>query len=156
MSKETVVLNAGFEPLSVISWKKAIQLVFLGRAEIIETYQKVILTINNSFPRPKVIRLFKYIHLFFKPKILAFSRKNIILRDEFCQYCGSTDNLTIDHVIPKSRGGTNTWENVVAACFKCNNKKGSKTPEEAGLSLKRKPFRPKNDILLKKSFNLKL
>ena len=78
------------------------------------------------------------------------SRKNVLRRDRHrCQYCRSNDRLTIDHVIPKSRGGKDTWENLVAACVPCNNRKGSRTPEEAGMPLLRKPFRPSHVMFIR-------
>ncbi len=102
----------------------------------------VIRGINVTFPLPSIIRLSRYIRV--PMKKIELSRKNIIRRDNYrCQYCGvSSSNLTVDHVIPKSRGGTDSWENLVAACIPCNNKKANRTPEEAGMKLLRKPRKP--------------
>lgn len=122
-------------------------MLFLTKAEVVANRDgKVVRTVDDSFPLPSVIRLSKYIRIPFKRIVLT--RKNILRRDNNqCQYCGSRKNpLTIDHVIPKSRGGGDSWENLVAACVNCNNKKGNQTPEEAGISLIRKPKKP-NHIL---------
>ena len=128
--------------------QKALIMLFLTKAEVVANRDgKVVRTVDDSFPLPSVIRLSKYIRIPFKRIVLT--RKNILRRDNNqCQYCGSRKNpLTIDHVIPKSRGGGDSWENLVAACVNCNNKKGNQTPEEAGISLIRKPKKP-NHILL--------
>lgn len=102
-----------------------------------------------TLPFPSIIRLENYVRVHYKRVML--SRKNILRRDNHkCQYCGRSDlPLTIDHVIPKSKGGQDTWENLVAACIKCNNKKGDRTLEEANMKLIRKPFRPSHIMFLK-------
>lgn len=104
---------------------------------------------TTSMPFPSIIRLDRYIHV--QHKRVMLSRKNILRRDNHkCQYCGRSDlPLTIDHLIPKSKGGQDTWENLVAACIKCNNKKGDRTLEEAKMTLIRKPFRPSHIMFLK-------
>ncbi len=104
--------------------------------------KKIISSTNNKFPLPSVIKLNYYISRPYQKVFLT--RKNILRRDNYkCAYCGRSDlQLTIDHIKPKSRGGTDDWENLVAACIKCNNKKGDRTPEEANMKLKIKPFKP--------------
>jgi 5-methylcytosine-specific restriction endonuclease McrA len=99
-------------------------------------------SVRRAYPLPSVIRLSSYIRVPFKK--IELSRKNILRRDEFrCQYCGAKGpDLTIDHIIPKARGGTDTWDNLVSACKKCNNKKGNRTPEEAGMTLHTKVNKP--------------
>jgi len=140
----TLLLDSSFSPVEVIDWKRAIILLLTGRAEAIDCYDDIsIRSPRLSFQLPKTLRLFS-IHK--SSRTVKFSRFNVIFRDNFeCQYCGksgSVKDLTIDHVIPVSRGGRNTWENVVAACSPCNSKKGSKLLAEMGVKLKREPYRP--------------
>ena len=105
-------------------------------------------TVSSEFDFPSVIRLRKYTRIPFKNIVLT--RKNVMRRDgNRCQYCGSSSDLTIDHVIPKSRNGKDTWDNLVTACNKCNHKKGNKTPSEAGMNLKKEPYRPNHIIFLR-------
>ncbi len=129
--------------MSVISARKAIVLLFLGKAELLETSDgKLLHSVSMSMPFPSVLRLGFYVKIPYKNIIL--SRKNILRRDGHrCQFCGRSDiALTVDHVIPSSRGGEDTWENLVCACVRCNNRKGDRTPEEADMPLRRKPMRP--------------
>lgn len=138
-SKKVLVLNASYEPLNICNWKRAVILVFKGKAEQVEHNGKVIYA---NFNIPTVIRLRKYIKVPYKE--IPLTRKNLMYRDHCsCQYCGiKTSDLTIDHVIPSSRGGTDTWENVVASCQRCNVKKGNRTPKEANMHLLRHPRVP--------------
>jgi 5-methylcytosine-specific restriction endonuclease McrA len=129
--------------MSVINAKKAIVLLYLGKAELIEAHNGLqVRAVSMSMPFPSIVRLSMYVRVPFKNIIL--SRKNILRRDAHrCQFCGRGDiPLTIDHVVPLSRGGEDTWENLVCACVQCNNKKGDRTPEESNLPLRRKPMRP--------------
>lgn len=129
--------------MSIINARKAIVLLYLGKAELIEEHQHLrIRSVSDSMPFPSIVRLSMYARVPFKRIIL--SRKNILRRDGHrCQYCGRSDlALTLDHVHPSSRGGEETWENLVAACVNCNNRKGDRTPDEAAMPLKRKPLRP--------------
>lgn len=138
-----LVLNQNYEPIGVITARKAIVLLWLHKAELLETYDgKHIRAVSTSMPFPSVLRLGSYIRIPYKNIIL--SRKNILRRDGHrCQFCGRGDlSLTVDHVMPASRGGEDTWENLVCACVKCNNKKGDRTPEEAAMPLRRRPMRP--------------
>ena len=141
----TLLLDSSFSPVEVIDWKRAIILLLTGRAEAIDSYEEI----NIRSPRltlqlPKTLRLF---NLHRSSRTVKFSRFNVIFRDNFeCQYCGKSGtvkDLTIDHVVPLSRGGKNKWENVVTACSPCNSKKGNKLLKEMGLRLKRDPYRPK-------------
>ena len=141
----TLLLDSSFSPVEVIDWKRAIILLLTGRAEAIDNYDDInIRSPRLCFQLPKTLRLFN-IHR--SSRSVKLSRFNIIFRDDFeCQYCGKSGtvkDLTIDHVIPVSRGGKNTWENVVAACGPCNSKKGNKLLREMGVKLKRDPFKPK-------------
>lgn len=128
--------------MTITSAKKAIILIYLGKAEIIEKNNSFVRSVSTSLPLPSIVRLTRYINV--PRKRIILSRKNIIKRDNHqCQYCGSrTGPVTIDHVIPRDRGGQDTWENLVSACVTCNNKKGNRTPEEARLKLIRKPQKP--------------
>jgi len=140
--------------LSVCSVKKAVILMFLGKAEVVaEKRDKHIRSVSASFPFPTVIRLNSYIRVPFLKVLL--NRKNILKRDGYkCAYCGRSDlPLTIDHVIPRSKGGKDTWENLVAACYRCNNKKGNRTPAEANMPLLIKPYRPTHIMFIKNSVN---
>lgn len=147
-------MNQSYEPLSTCSARKALTLIFLTKADIIETRKdKSIKTISTIYPFPSVIKLNSYKRVPYRN--IELSRKNILQRDNyFCQYCGSKNlALTIDHILPKSRGGEDTWENLVTACFKCNNLKGNRTPQEAGFKLASKPIKPNYFMFLNKSIN---
>ncbi len=142
LSKFVLVLNQNYEPLSVCNVKRAIILVYLGKAEIIEQDSVRLKAAAWSIHMPLVVRLFLYVSVPHKKVIL--SRKNIIKRDNHqCQYCGSRlGPMTVDHIVPKKMGGTESWENLVCACVTCNNKKGNRTPEQAGIRLMRIPSKP--------------
>ena len=136
-----IVLNADYSPIHYASFKKGYNLVYKGKAEIIVSDDEDILVLTKKKKRPKVIRLTKYVNLPYRR--MNLSKHNIFKRDGFaCMYCGDDTNLTLDHVMPKSRGGENTWKNLVACCSKCNNKKDDRTPKEAGMKLRRKPLIP--------------
>jgi 5-methylcytosine-specific restriction endonuclease McrA len=143
LNAKVLILNQNYEPMSVINVKKAIVLLYLGKVELIEAHNHLkVHSVSMAMPFPSIVRLSVYVHVPFKKIIL--SRKNILRRDGYrCIYCGRGDvTLTVDHVVPLSRGGEDTWENLVCACVSCNNKKGDRTPEEAMLPLRRKPMRP--------------
>jgi 5-methylcytosine-specific restriction endonuclease McrA len=144
--ENTLLLNASFEPLKIISWQRAITLLFAGKVEVIEEYSREVHSVTFSIKLPSILRLLKYVRVK-KSRVVKFSRANIYARDRHtCQYCGSTFNsadLTFDHVIPVSRGGTKSWDNIVTACIDCNRRKGGQTPEEAGLRLIQKPMEPR-------------
>ena len=124
-------------------------MVHLQKAEMVEAHpDKIIHSPSREHPFPSIVRLNLYVRVPYRRIML--SRKNVLRRDRFkCQYCGEGDKLTIDHVFPKSRGGRDTWENLVAACIPCNNSKGSRTPEEAKMTLSRKPFRPSHVMFIR-------
>jgi 5-methylcytosine-specific restriction endonuclease McrA len=143
LNKNVLVLNQNFEPLSVCSAKRAVVMAYLGKVDIVETYDGLKFhSVASSIPLPSVVKLGSYIRV--THKRIMLSRKNIIKRDQRrCQYCGRTDMpLTVDHVVPKQIGGKDSWENLVCACVKCNNIKGNRTPDQAGLKLLSKPKRP--------------
>jgi 5-methylcytosine-specific restriction endonuclease McrA len=129
--------------MSVINVKKAIVLLYMGKVELIAANDALqVRSVSMSMPFPSIVRLSVYVRVPFKKIIL--SRKNILRRDGHrCLYCGRGDiPLTLDHVVPLSRGGEESWENLVCACVKCNNRKGDRTPEEANMPLRRRPMRP--------------
>ncbi|MEH7826866.1 HNH endonuclease [Gemmobacter denitrificans] len=140
-----LVLNADFRPLSYYPlslwpWQEAIKAVCLDRVQILAEYDATVRSQRAEFRIPSVVVLKEFV----KPqKRVAFTRFNLFLRDEFCcQYCGSKGDLTFDHVLPRSRGGITSWENVVAACSPCNLKKGSKTLKQMGMRLAKIPRAP--------------
>jgi 5-methylcytosine-specific restriction endonuclease McrA len=139
-----LVLNASYEPLSLVSVRRAIVLLLREKAELIEATEQMLHSTTCALPVPLVIRLVHYIHL--PRRSVPPTRSAVMLRDAYtCQYCGATPgrhNLTVDHVLPRSRGGQHSWHNLVTACNNCNQKKGSLTPEEAQMALRRKPFQP--------------
>lgn len=141
-----LVLNASFEPLHIVSWQRAIQLLFQGKVEVIEDSDHEIRTVRMTIRVPAVLRLLTYIPLKRKKQIVRFSRMNIFLRDSHqCQYCGGDyprSQLTLDHVIPVVQGGRKSWSNIVTACKPCNQRKGGRTPNQAGMRLIRKPQQP--------------
>lgn len=141
-----LVLNASFEPLHIVTWQRAIQLLFQGKVEVIENSDREVRTVRLTIRVPAVLRLIQYVPLVRKKTIIRFSRANIFLRDQYhCQYCGKQQpksNLTLDHVIPIVQGGSKSWGNIVTACKTCNQKKGGRTPQQAGLNLVGKPRQP--------------
>ncbi len=142
MGQDVLVLNQNYEPLNVCHTHRAVVLLVSGKAEIVADSRGYILTPTAKFPRPSVIRLAHQVRRA-RPQ-LKLSRRAVFRRDNFtCQYCGIQSNhLTIDHIIPRSRGGVHTWENVVSACPPCNRHKGGKTLEEAHMVLLHKPVQP--------------
>jgi len=141
MHSRVLVLNASYEPINVCTVRRAIVLILKGVARAEESSLHTIRSASLVMQAPSVIRLVEYIHVPFERKSL--SRKNILLRDHnTCQYCGEVfppQELTLDHVIPRSRGGDSNWDNLVACCRRCNNRKGDRTPEEARMKLLKKP-----------------
>ena len=155
--EQVLLLNITYEPLRIINWKKAITLLCLGKVEVIEEYGRDIHSVSFTIKLPSVVRLLKLVK---KPKSpIKFSRQNIYLRDKYrCQYCGlqhPTEELTYDHILPKSRGGKTEWENIVTCCVGCNRQKGGRTPTEARMNLVRKPTRPSWVPAIKVTIGLK-
>jgi 5-methylcytosine-specific restriction endonuclease McrA len=145
LSDNVLVVNQNYEPIITTSVKRAIVLVFLGKASMVEARRgHMIRSVSRAFEEPSIVRLEVYARVPHKQVML--NRKNIIKRDAgVCQYCGTTSGtMTVDHVIPRLHGGGDQWENLVCACDKCNNKKGNRTPEEAGMRLRSRPRRPSN------------
>lgn len=143
MDSSVLVLNQNYEPLNVCNSRRAIVMVFNGKAEVLELNGHVICTATTLYHCPSVIRLSNLIK---RPRPrLKLSRKEVFSRDRFtCQYCGKqTRDLTLDHVVPRSRGGIHSWENLVSACKSCNHRKGGKNPEEARMKLMSHPGEPR-------------
>jgi len=138
---QVLVLNSDFTPLNVTSLQKSVKLVLKGKAEVLKENIEKILTTSGEFVRPLIIRLLNYVK--FRTKPIKISRHRIYARDNHqCVYCGSKKSLTIDHVIPRSKGGLNTWINMVTSCFSCNVKKGDKSLEQSKMKLNSQPYEP--------------
>ncbi|ESQ33958.1 hypothetical protein EUTSA_v10008350mg [Eutrema salsugineum] len=140
-----LVLDISYRPINVVCWKRAICLEFMDKADVLEYYDQTVDSPSGSFYIPAVLRVPHLLQVVKRRRVKnSLSRKNILLRDDYtCQYCSSRENLTIDHVMPISRGGDWTWQNLVAACSRCNSKKGQKTVEEAHMKLLKAPKEPK-------------
>lgn len=145
---QVTVLSKDYEPLTYCDVRKAVTLLYLNKAEAVKNTNLFIRSVSNAFQIPLVIRLLYKTVKKFIPRV-KYSRKSIHNRDNYtCQYCGSTKNLSVDHILPVSRGGLSTWENTVTACQPCNSKKGNKTPQEANMQLRSIPKKPNmNDEL---------
>jgi 5-methylcytosine-specific restriction endonuclease McrA len=145
MNAAVLVLDVGMRPLRVENWQRAICDLFLGKVEVLEySKDRTIQGVSRSWPMPSVVRV---LHNFKRDRIrVKFSRLNIYTRDGFrCQFCGqrfASEDLTFDHVIPRSRGGKTTWENIVTACVPCNKSKSDRTPAEAKMRLLKTPRKP--------------
>ncbi|MHA7858655.1 MAG: HNH endonuclease [Henriciella sp.] len=148
--RPALVLNADFRPLSYYPlslwpWQDVVKAVFLDRVDIIAEYDHYVRSPSFEMRLPSVIALREFVR---QDRVPAFTRFNVFLRDGFkCQYCGSPDDLTFDHVIPRSKGGRTTWDNIVAACSPCNLKKGGRMPKDCGMHPTRKADRPSNYYL---------
>ncbi|AOS83995.1 HNH endonuclease [Chlorobaculum limnaeum] len=150
---KVLVLNASYEPLSICDARNAVLLLFCGKAMMVASHpEHRIRTVTESYPLPSIVRLTVFVQVEYRST--ALSRKNLFRRDGFrCQYCGGKEaELTLDHVIPKSRGGEESWENLVTACKPCNSKKGNRTPAEADMTLLKKPSRPSHITLMRQHY----
>ena len=142
MLHRVLVLNSTYEPANVCSTRRAVVLLLKGKAEAVETGGTVLHSERTAFAVPSVIRLVNYVRLP-HAESRGLSRRAVLARDGFrCQYCGSTRHLTIDHIVPRSRGGTTSWDNVVTSCAPCNVRKGACLPSEVGMSPAHKPRPP--------------
>ncbi|MEB3260155.1 MAG: HNH endonuclease [Cyanobacteriota bacterium] len=137
---QVLVLNASYEPLNITTWKRAMVMVLMGKAEGLEHDRRR--QLRPNLHQPTVIRLRQFVRVPYRQ--MPLTRRNVFQRDNhLCQYCGSgSDPLSIDHVVPRSRGGADVWENVTTACLACNVRKGNRTPREAGMPLRQEPRRP--------------
>lgn len=142
VNASVLVLNQNYEPLNVCNMRRALVLVIDGKAEVLEEYDCTVSSATRVFPSPSVIRL---IYMIRRPRPrVKLTRREVFIRDNFtCQYCGrQAGDLTIDHVIPRSRGGPHTWDNLVSACKTCNHRKGGKSLHEARMTLRSQPKEP--------------
>jgi len=148
-----LVLNQNYEPLNICRVRRAIMLIYWGRAEMLENGTGFIHSANNLFPVPSVVRL---VYMIKRPRLQRkLTRLEVFNRDHFtCQYCEKqTHQLTLDHIIPRYRGGKHTWENVVSACVPCNRRKAGRTPGEAGMRLVHHPAPPPHGIVFRIPFH---
>jgi 5-methylcytosine-specific restriction endonuclease McrA len=140
--QQVLVLNASYEPLNVCSVRRAHVLVYKGKAELIEELRQPLRSASDTYPWPHVIRLLVFVRV---PRAVKrkISRKALFARDGHrCVYCGSSGRLTLDHVVPRSRGGDSVWENVVTSCAPCNLRKGNRLPHEVEMRLRVQPRTP--------------
>lgn len=142
MAQRVLVLNADYSAISLCTVPKAFLLVYLNKAELVaKSEAEWLRTVSAAYSMPTIIRLNSYVKIPYKQVVL--NRQNIFKRDhQKCQYCGTSNKLTLDHVLPKSRGGKSSWDNLVTACQSCNSQKGNHLPEEVGMKLNQRPFRP--------------
>lgn len=144
-----LVLNASYEPLHVCSVRRAVVLVLKAKAEIVERGARVLHSERDEIARPAVIRLVTYVRVPHDRHARRITRRAIFARDAWtCQYCGSGTTLTVDHVIPRSKGGSSDWENVVTSCAPCNRRKGDQLPEQIGMRPHHRPQRPAPYVFL--------
>lgn len=144
--EQALLLNSTYEPLRIIHWQRAVTLLWQEKVEVLEIYDRRIHGVSASVPLPAVLRLLKLVRIEAGRRGAKFSRANIFIRDHYrCQYCGKhfrTEDLTFDHVVPIARGGKKNWENIVTACWRCNNHKSGRTPSEARMKLIKAPIKP--------------
>jgi 5-methylcytosine-specific restriction endonuclease McrA len=145
MSNITLVLDQAYQPVARVTWQRALTLLFQGKVEVVEEYEdREVRSVTFTMKIPAIVRFIARLRN--RRKAVKFSRENIYLRDKGkCQFCGigvSRAAFTYDHLLPRARGGKTEWTNIVAACLDCNQRKGNRTPQEAGMKLLSKPVRP--------------
>ena len=145
MSSRVLVLDQGYQPHRVVSWQRAVTMLFRGVVEVIEEYDEDLRSVTFVMKMPAVVRLLRKVG---RKRAVKFSRMNVLLRDNWtCQYCGQrlpTRKLNYDHVVPRKLGGKTVWENIVTSCIPCNDKKGGRTPEQARMQLLKRPVKPRS------------
>lgn len=153
--RNTLVLNAGYEPLSTVSLQRAVVLVLQDKAVVEQAHPLLVVrAIGIEVPVPRVLRLRRYVKVPFRQRA-SWSRRGVLIRDQHrCAYCGRRAT-TVDHLIPRSRGGSDSWLNTVAACVEDNQRKADRTPEQAGMALLRKPFEPAPETSLMLALGLR-
>ncbi len=143
-ARDTLLLDQGYQPVKVIPWQRALCMHFVGKVEVLRDYEWRVHTVDSSYAAPAVVRLLR--KQVSRPLHVRFSRENVYLRDGHrCQYCGlrpGPRELTLDHVVPRCKGGKTTWRNVVTACVDCNRRKGAQPPEACGMRLRCVPNKP--------------
>jgi 5-methylcytosine-specific restriction endonuclease McrA len=149
MGGRVLVLNATFEPINVCTVRRAVVLLLKEKAELLERGMWELHSESSTLARPVVIRLVSYVKVPRDAHRRKITRRAVFARDSWtCQYCGSRSNLTVDHVIPRSKGGTSNWENIVASCAPCNRRKGDRLPRQAGMHPRRVPRTPRAEIFI--------
>ncbi len=144
-----LVLNATYEPINVCTVRRAVVLLLKEKAEVIEHGDWTLHAATTTMTRPVVIRLVSYVRIPRDTHRRKITRRAVFARDDWtCQYCGSRSNLTVDHVVPRSKGGTSSWDNIVASCAPCNRRKGNASPRQAGMSLSRAPGTPSPHVFI--------
>jgi 5-methylcytosine-specific restriction endonuclease McrA len=147
MTRRALVLNASFEPLSVVAVRRALVLVISEKAVLVESSGGEVHSVRCTFDEPSVVKLVHYVRVPHQTRV-AVTRRSVFVRDGHrCQYCGAQAE-NIDHIVPRSRGGTHSWENVVACCRRCNTQKEDRLLDEAGLSLSHLPRAPRSRLWL--------
>jgi 5-methylcytosine-specific restriction endonuclease McrA len=148
-SGRVLVLNATFEPINVCTVRRAVVLLLKEKAEVIEHADRELRSATSSMTRPAVIRLVSYVRIPRDTHRRKITRRAVFARDDWtCQYCGARTQLTVDHVVPRSKGGSSTWENIVASCAPCNRRKGDSLPRQAGMHLRRPPRTPSPNVFI--------
>src|SRR5579884_1446497 len=148
-SGRVLVLNATYEPINVCTVRRAVVLLLKEKAEVIERAELELHSATTTMARPVVIRLVSYVRIPRDTHRRKITRRAVFARDEWtCQYCGSRSNLTVDHVIPRSKGGTSSWENIVASCAPCNRRKGDSLLRHCGMKLLRQPRTPNPSVFI--------
>lgn len=157
--EQTLLLNATFEPIKIVSWQRAMVLWAQNKVEILEEHGREVRAVSFTFKLPSVVRLLRFVKIRQRADYVPFTRANIYARDGHrCQYCGrefETEDLTFDHVVPAAQGGRRTWENIVTACVRCNSSKDNRTPAQAGMTLLRQPKKPSSSPALRVSIGLR-
>jgi 5-methylcytosine-specific restriction endonuclease McrA len=144
-----LVLNATYEPINVCTVRRAVVLLLKDKAEVIERADWELHSASATIARPVVIRLVAYVRIPRDSHRRRITRRAVFARDQWtCQYCGSRSNLTVDHVVPRSKGGASSWENIVASCAPCNRRKGNALPRQAGMHLVRTPRAPSPSVFI--------
>ena len=144
-----LVLNATYEPVNVCTVRRAIVLLLKEKAEVIERADRELHSVNGSMSRPAVIRLVSYVRIPRDTHRRKITRRAVFARDNWtCQYCGARTQLTVDHVIPRSKGGGSSWDNIVASCAPCNRRKGDLLPRQANMQLAHPPRTPNPDVFI--------
>lgn len=146
---DVLVLTHAWRPLRRVSWQLAFQWIFSGRVEVIDHYaDRAVRSAHREWPMPSIVRFLRKVRDRLRPRRITFNRRNVWLRDRGqCQYCGRgvpSHAFTYDHIVPRSRGGGTSWENIVVSCLPCNQAKGDATPDEAGMALRSRPVRPRS------------
>ncbi len=149
MSGRVLVLNATYEPINVCTVRRAVVLLLKEKAELLERARWELRSESSTLARPVVIRLVSYVNVPRDAHRRKITRRAVFARDSWtCQYCGSRSNLTVDHVIPRSKGGSSSWENIVASCAPCNRRKGDRLPRQAGMHPRHAPRTPRAEIFI--------